>query len=191
MLNGNTNNNRHGIKNKGKDFSHINHLWSMFINTVCTSKHLFNFKKREVSGSADDISINVLEEGQSSDLRLDLRLRRECVCIILNRPLCELLCSTITAVLAVLLASFSDSVPWVFRSALAGSSRTHPLQDTMSTGLKLRIASIKAGCLPFIRFTGKRSWVFRLFVTTVFSQDKRQMKTEDKLLRPPNLNKSS
>lgn len=111
----------------------------MFISTVCTSQHLFHFKEKEVSGSADDISINVLEEGQSSEtvgLLLDLKLRRECVCIILNRPLCELLCSTITAVPAVLLAPFSDTPPRVFRSALAGSSRTHPPRDTMSTGFK-------------------------------------------------------
>lgn len=162
----------------------------MFISTVCTSKHLFNLKKREVSGSADDISINVLEEGQSSEtmgLLLDLKLRRECVRIILNRPLCELLCSTITAVLAVLLAPSSGTAPRVFRSALAGSSRTHPPETQCWRVVNfLRPASIKAGCLPFIHFTGKRGCVFRLFVTTVFSQDKWQIKTEDKLLRAPN-----
>lgn len=119
-------------------------------------------------------------EAQSSEavgLPLDLKLRRECVCIPLNGPLWEL-CSTITAGLAVLLAPSSDAPPQVFCSALQ--------QDSSPATLNVEGFDISCGSPRSKLGTGNRSCVFQLFVTAGFSRDEGQTKTEDKLLRPRN-----
>lgn len=123
---------------------------------------------RKGKDSADDISIYILEGGQSSvttGLLLVLKIRWVWDSIIQNRPLHEVPCSTTTRVLpSCCLLSQIVLLRFSCRPFLAPTGLIPHEPQCRRVLNFLWIACIKALCLPFIHFTGKRSCFYQLFV---------------------------